>query len=334
MSKDTPDPSTTTGTAPAATPDAPTPPATPAKPATSTTPSAAARADLPNADDTVVGDVVVEAMRPSLVARLGAEALGTFLLVLVGLGVSLYSALSGAGTLGVALGFGLALIGGTITLGHISGGHFNPAVTIGAAIAGRTPWRDLLPYWLAQIVGGVLAAATLFLTIPSALPGLVAQGAAGASTKTFFAATANGFGAHSPLSTLSKGQVTFDLLPAMLIEIVATALLVGVVLAATNRRAQHTLAPFAMGLTYAVLMLVASPVTNGGLNPARSTAAAVFSGGAVFGQLWLFWVAPVIGATLAGLAYRTFAAEPVQDNLLEHDDLLVGEEEILLDERA
>jgi len=324
MSKDTPDLSPTTGPAPESTPDEPTPPVTATKPATGGAPFTASRADL-LADDVVVvvGELVLEPMRPSLLARLGAEALGTFFLVLVGIGVSLYSALSSAGALGVALGFGLTLIGGTIALGHVSGGHFNPAVTIGAAIAGRTPWRDVLPYWLAQILGGALATAALFLTIPPTLLTLVG---AGTTTRSFFAATANGYGEHSPLATLSGGQASFDLLPALLIEIVATALLVGVVLGATNRRAQHTLAPFAMGLTYAVLILVAWPITNGSLNPARSTAAAIFSDSWAFGQLWLFWVAPVVGAALAGLAYRAFTAEPVEDNLLEEA------EEILVDD--
>ena len=315
MSKDTPDPISTTNAGFA--------PMTPAA-----DPSVTVEGEL------VVDDVVVEPVRPSLIARLGAEAFGSFFLVLVGLGIALYTTLSGAGALGAALGFGLALLGGTIALGHVSGGHFNPAVTVGAAIAGRSPWRDLLPYWLAQVVGGALAAAVLFLTIPTALPTLVSQGAA-ATTRTFFGTTANGYGAHSPLATLSTGQVTFALLPALLIEIIGTALLVGVVLAATNRRSKHSLAPFAIGLTYTVLILVASPITNGGLNPARSTAAALFSPSFALSQLWLFWVAPIIGAALAGLAYRAFAAAPVEDNLLEDDDLLISEDDEILitDER-
>lgn len=308
MSKDTPDPIS---------PDPIT-----LEPRTST------YAATPPDPEVVVGDVVdVEPVRPSLLGRLGAEAVGSFLVVLAGLGVLLYTTLSGAGALGAALGFGLALIGGTIALGHISGGHFNPAVTIGAAIAGRTPWRDLLPYWLAQVVGAALAAAALFLTIPDQLPTLVSQGEA-ATSQSFFATTANGFGALSPLSTLSTGQVTFGLLPALLIEILGSALLVAVVLGATSSRHKRTLAPFAIGLTYAVLILVASPITNGGLNPARSTAAALFSGSGALGQVWLFWVAPIIGAALAGLAYRAFAALPAEDNLLEDDDLLLEDDEI------
>jgi len=252
-----------------------------------------------------------------LVARLGAEAFGSFFLVLVGLGIALYTNLSGAGALGTSLGFGLALVGGTIALGHVSGGHFNPAVTIGAAVAGRIAWRDVVPYWVAQILGAVLAGAVLFLTIPSKLPALVQQGVPGASTKTFFAQTANGYAAHSPLSALSQAQAQFGLVPALLVEALATAVLVGVVLAATSQRVARTVAPFAIGLTYAVLLLLAAPITGGGLNPARSTAAAIFSGGGAVGQLWLFWVAPLLGAVLAAVVYRyrAFAAERVQDDL-------------------
>lgn len=311
MSKDTPDLSLPKDAAPASTPPAPTPPVT-------------------AEEDTVVAEIVLEPAEPSVLARLGGEALGTFFLVLVGLGIALYTTLSNAGSLGVALGFGLALTAGTIAFGHLSGGHFNPAVTLGSAIAGRTAWSDVLPYWLAQIVGGALATAALFLTIPAKLPALVK---AGDTARTFFATTANGFGKHSPLATLSQGQIEFELLPALLIEIVATALLVAVVLAVTNRPAQRSLAPFAIGFTYAVLVLVASPITGGSLNPARSTAAALFSGSAAFSQLWLFWVAPLIGAALAGLAHRAFAADPIEDTLFE-DTLFEDEEILVTDTRA
>lgn len=249
-------------------------------------------------------DTMIAGRDAGLVARLGAEAFGSFFLVLVGLGIALYTNLSGAGALGTSFGFGLALVGGTIVLGHVSGGHFNPAVTIGAAVAGRIAWRDVVPYWVAQIVGAVLAGGVLFLTIPSKLPALVQQGVPGASTKTFFAQTANGYAVHSPLSALSQAQAQFGLVPALLVEAVATAVLVGVVLAATSQRVARTVAPFAIGLTYAVLLLLAAPITGGGLNPARSTAAAIFSGGGAVGQLWLFWVAPLLGAVLAAVVYR------------------------------
>ncbi|WP_242511270.1 aquaporin [Pengzhenrongella frigida] len=289
--------------------------------------------------DEVALDLVVVPVRPSLLVRLGTEALGSFLLVLAAIGILLYTPLTGASALGTALGLGLAVVGGTIAFGHVSGGHFNPAITFGAAIAGRSPWREVLPYWLAQVVGGALAAAALFLTIPSALPTLVSQGAE-TTTRAFFGATANGFGAHSPLATLTTGEASFELLPALLIEILGTALLVGVVLGATNRVAKR-LAPFAIGLTYAALVLIASPITNGGLNPARSTAAALFSESSALGQLWLFWVAPLVGAALAGLAYRAFATsglgttefgttvvedDEFDDDLLEEDEIIVTDE--------
>ncbi|WP_421743638.1 aquaporin [Cellulomonas sp.] len=273
------------------------------------------------------GTVVVTG--PTLVARLGAEAFGTFALVLVGLGIALYTGLSQVDGLAVALGFGIAVLAAIVAVGHVSGGHFNPAVTLGAAIGGRTPWKDVLPYWLAQLVGGILAAAILFITIPSTLPGLITQNPED-TAKTFFTNVANGFGEHSPLATASSGQVEFSLVIGLLVEIVLTAVFVGIILGATDRRSANVQAPFAIGLALAVLLLVATPVTNGSLNPARSTAAAIFSESWALGQLWLFWVAPLVGAALAGLIYRAFAAEPVEDNLLEEDDAYVTTDDVLV----
>ncbi|KQY47350.1 aquaporin [Cellulomonas sp. Root137] len=273
------------------------------------------------------GTVVVTG--PTLVARLGAEAFGTFALALVGLGIALYTGLSQVDGLAVALGFGIAVLAAIIAVGHVSGGHFNPAVTLGAAIGGRTPWKDVLPYWLAQLVGGILAAAILFITIPSTLPSLITQDTE-ATAKTFFTNVANGFGEHSPLATASSGQVEFSLVIGLLVEIVLTAVFVGIILGATDRRSANVQAPFAIGLALAVLLLVATPVTNGSLNPARSTAAAIFSESWALGQLWLFWVAPLVGAALAGLIYRAFAAEPVEDNLLEEDDAYVTTDDVLV----
>ncbi len=275
----------------------------------------------------------VVAAGPSLLARLGAEAFGTFLLVLVGLGVALYSAFSNTGGgLGVALGFGIAALAGIIAVGRVSGGHFNPAVTFGACLAGRTPFKDLIPYWLAQVVGGTLAAAVLFLTVPTTLPGLVSQGAQ-TSTRTFFSSVANGYGDHSPLATLSAGQAEFGLVVALLVEVVATAVFVGVILGATDRRANKQHVPFAVGLALAVLLLVAMPVTNGSLNPARSLAAAAFSDSWALSQVWLFWAAPLLGAAIAALVYRAFAAEPPEDSLFGEDELYVAEEDVLVVER-
>ena len=273
------------------------------------------------------GSVVVTG--PGLVARLGAEAFGTFALVLVGLGIALYAGLSQVDGLAVALGFGIAVLAAIVAVGHVSGGHFNPAVTLGAAIGGRTAWKDVLPYWLAQLVGGILAAAILFITIPSNLPSAITQNPED-TAKTFFTNVANGFGEHSPLATASSGQVEFSLVIGLLVEIVLTAVFVGIILGATDRRSANVQAPFAIGLALAVLLLVATPVTNGSLNPARSTAAAIFSESWALGQLWLFWVAPLVGAALAGLVYRAFAAEPVEDNLLEEDDAYVTTDDLVV----
>ena len=272
------------------------------------------------------GDLVVLApARPSLAARLGAEALGTLAIVLVGVGVLVYTPLSGAGSLGVALGLGFAFTAAAIALGHVSGGHFNPAITLGAVVAGRAPVRDLVPYWLAQLVGGALAAAALYVTVPNELPALIGQ----EGRRGLFSSAANGYGEHSPLYTQAQGQVTFDLLPALLIELVLTAVLVAVVLGATSRRVSHTVAPVAMGLAYTAVALLALPITNAGLNPARSTAAALFADGWALGQLWVFWAAPLVGAAIAGLAHRAFATDAGTDNLLEEDDLLVDEDSLL-----
>ena len=301
-----------------------------------TAPLVPAAADVPDelAEDDVdaylipAGTVVVTG--PSLFAKLGAEAFGTFTLVLVGLGIALYMSVSGVGgALAVGLGFGIAVLAAAIAVGHISGGHFNPAVTLGAAIGGRTAWKDVIPYWLAQLVGGIFAAAILFITIPAKLPSLLTSGKT-ETAKSFFSGVANGYGAHSPLAVASTGQVSFTQVSALLIEVVVTAVFVGVILGATDRRAVHVQAPVAIGLALAVLILVALPITNASLNPARSTAAAIFSDSWALGQLWLFWVAPLVGAALAGLIYRAFAAEPPEDNLLEEDDAYITTEDTLV----
>lgn len=259
---------------------------------------------------------------PGLVARLGAEAFGTFFLVLAGLGVALYAGVTGVGggPLAVALAFGIAVLASAVAVGHVSGGHFNPAVTFGAAVAGRTAWRDVLPYWLAQLVGGAFASGLLFVAAAS-LPALAGK------ERAFFSSVANGFGAHSPIAAQTGGE-GFGLLGALLIELVVTAVFVGVILGATDRRSAHQQAPFAIGLTLAIGILIAIPVTNAALNPARATAAAIFSESWAFTQLWLFWVAPLAGAGIAGLVYRAFAAEPVRDDLLGEPDI----EEIVVTE--
>lgn len=281
-------------------------------------------ADLPEdaADD--YADLDDEPTGPSLAARAGAEALGAFVLVLASVGIAVYTVLTTAADLGIALGSGIAVLGAMLAFGNVSGGHFNPAITLGSAIAGRLRWADVLPYWLAQIVGAVAAAAVILVTIPSALPALVASGAA-SSRQTFFGGVANGFDTHSPLHTLSQGRATFSLMSALLIEAVLAAVLVAVYLGATRRRTDRTVAPVAVGLTFGILILISLPITNGALNPARATAAALFSGSAALGQLWLFWVAPLVGAGVAALLYRVFAGSPAEQDEYDQDDDAVEE---------
>lgn len=272
---------------------------------------------IDDADTVVIIDTDDEPqLQSSLLARVGAEVVGTFALVLVTLAALLYAPLSGLGTIGMALGAGLVLAAGTAALGHVSGGHFNPAVSLGAAIAGRLSWLDMPVYWLSQLLGGIAAAALLFFTVPSDLPSLLGQ----ESVRTFVGTTANGFDTNSPLSTLSGGQVGFDLRAALLLELFAAAVFVAVVLGATSRRSPRSAAPVAIGLGYAALLTVLAPVTNGGLNPARSTAAALFGERADLTQLWLFWLAPLLGAAIAGLIYLANA--------------LAREDEVTMDDHA
>ncbi|SDS77995.1 aquaporin Z [Paraoerskovia marina] len=276
-------------------------------------------------EEVVVEDTTATVESPSLLARLGAEAFGTFLLVLAICGVALYARFTNAGlTLSVALAGGLALVAGIAAVGHISGGHFNPAVTFGAAIAGRTSWADLLPYWAAQLVGGTLATLVLFATIPSSGLAILQQGGviAEESKAALFQGVANGYGEHSPLASATQGAFSFELLAALLIEIVVTAILVGVILAVTRRSDSASFAPMAIGFTLAVMILIAAPVTNASVNPARSFAAAVFAGDWAWTQLWVFIVAPLAGGAIAALFYRAFTAVPVvQDDLLREDQV-------------
>jgi len=277
----------------------------------------------PAADDTgpVASSVLATEGGPGLGARLGAEAFGTFLLVLAGVGTALYATVTQAGVLAVALAFGVALLAGVVAVGNVSGGHFNPAVTFGAVLAGRTPWRDLLPYWIAQVIGGAAATAVLFVTMTT-LPAL------SGNERSFFSGAANGFGDHSPL--VQQASSGFSWVGAGLVELVVTALFVGVILAATSRKGNPSHAPFAIGLTLTALILVALPVTNASLNPARSLAAAIFSESWALSQLWLFWAAPLVGAAIAALIYRAFAGEGPEDDLAVYDEQGVTEEEIVL----
>ena len=248
----------------------------------------------------------------SLAARLGAEAFGTFGLVLAIVGVALYNRFSnGSYVFPVAIAGGLGVAALVAAVGHVSGGHFNPAVTFGLTIVGRAKWRDLVPYWLAQVVGGTAAAALLFATIPDTLVKALSE----KSTRSLFSGTANGWANHSPLSGLSSGQAQFSLTAALLAEIAVTAVFVGVIIGVTDKRAKASkVAPIAIGFALFAAIIVAGPITNASVNPARSTASAIFSTGNIFtfdgvaGQLWLFWVAPLVGAGIAALFYLAFAA--------------------------
>ncbi|WP_265520740.1 aquaporin [Oerskovia flava] len=288
------------------------------------------------APDLVVDErQTVSVVGPSLLARLGAESFGTFFLVLAILGVALYGRFSNAGlTLASALAGGLALMAAVAAVGHVSGGHFNPAVTLGAAIGGRTAWRDLLPYWLAQLVGAVLAGLVLFATIPQAgLPILQQGGAiAEATRQSFLSSVANGYGDDSPLAAATNGAFAFDMVAVLLIEVVVTAVFVGIILGVTDQRSTAKIAPVAIGLALTVGLLIAAPFSGGSLNPARSFAAAVFAGD--MSQVWLFIVAPLAGAAIAALFYRAFAVAPEQDDLLGEDKIVVEEQAAVVEEQT
>jgi aquaporin Z len=237
---------------------------------------------------------------PSLGARLGAEFLGTFLLVFGGCGAAILAATfltednvqQGIGFLGVALAFGLSVLAGAYAFGHVSGGHFNPAVTIGLAIAKRFDWKGVLPYIGSQIVAASVAGAVLF-AIAKGKPGFSAVESGFAS---------NGYGDRSPGG--------YGLLAGLITEIVITAIFVYIILGATDDRAPKGLAPIAIGLGLTVVILAAIPVTNASVNPARSLGVAWFAGAAALGQMWLFIVAPITGAVIAGASYAFITGAP------------------------
>jgi aquaporin Z len=218
--------------------------------------------------------------------RLAAESLGTFWLVLGGCGSAVLAAGFpglGIGFHGVALAFGLTVLTMAFAIGHISGCHLNPAVTLGLCTAGRFPKGELLPYWIAQVVGACIAAGMLYL-IASGKPGFELGGFA-----------ANGYG------DLSPGK--YSMLAALICEIVMTFVFLMVILGATDSRAPAGFAPIAIGLCLTLIHLISIPVTNTSVNPARSSSQALFAGAAYLQQLWLFWLAPLIGAALAGVTY-------------------------------
>ena len=226
--------------------------------------------------------------------KYAAEAIGTFWLTFGGCGSAVIASgfpQVGIGLLGVALAFGLTVLTMAYTIGHISGCHLNPAVTVGLAVGGRFPTNDILPYVLSQLVGAIVAAALLYL---------IASGTADFDVAKGFAA--NGYGSHSP------GK--YNLASCLVAEVVLTMMFLFIIMGSTHGKAPAGFAPIAIGLGLTLIHLISIPITNTSVNPARSTGPALFVGGWALAQLWLFWVAPLIGGMIGGYAYRWLSEEP------------------------
>jgi aquaporin Z len=224
--------------------------------------------------------------------KLVAEALGTFWLVFGGCGSAVLAAAFGGtdsnlgiGLVGVSLAFGLTVLTMAFAIGHISGCHLNPAVTIGLVVGGRHEAKEAIPYILAQTLGAVAAGGVLYV---------IATGKAGAEIGDF---AANGFGDHSPGG--------YNMMAALIAEVVLTTFFLLIIMGSTDKRAPAGFAPIAIGLALTLIHLIGIPVTNLSVNPARSTGPAVFVGGWALAQLWLFWVAPIVGGALGGIAYKS-----------------------------
>jgi aquaporin Z len=229
----------------------------------------------------------------SLGKRATAEFFGTFWLVFGGCGAAVLDAAFpnlGIGFLGVALAFGLTVLTMAFAIGHISGCHLNPAVSVGLLAGKRFPAADLLPYIIAQVLGGICAAAVLFV---------IASGKAGFSLSGGFAS--NGYGEHSPGG--------YSLLACFVAEVVLTMFFLLIIMGSTDKRAPQGFAPIAIGLGLTLIHLIGIPVTNLSVNPARSTGPAIFAGGWAIGQLWLFWVAPIVGGAIGGIVYSALFGE-------------------------
>jgi aquaporin Z len=253
---------------------------------------------------------------PTMFHRLAAEMIGTFWLVLGGCGSAVFATSVflpegvsvGIGLLGVAIAFGLTVLTGVYAFGTISGGHFNPAVTLGAALAKRVEWKALPAYWTVQVIGGLLAGLVIYF---------IAKGKQGFSATGTMAA--NGFGAHSPGG--------YSLAAVIVTEVVLTFVFLLVILGSTDDRAPKGFAGLAIGLTLTAIHLISLPISNTSVNPARSTGVAFFNGDGAPAQLWVFWLAPLIGAAIAGIAYpylfgkrEQLAGRPVRDDRLETGD--------------
>jgi aquaporin Z len=253
---------------------------------------------------------------PTWLHRLAAEFIGTFWLVLGGCGSAVFAAkfvsdgLSvGIGFLGVALAFGLTVLTGVYAFGVISGGHFNPAVTLGAALAKRVEWKALPAYWIAQVIGGLVAGLVIYV---------VASGQEGWTATGNMAA--NGFGDNSPGG--------YSLLAVIIAEVILTGIFLLVILGSTDDRSPKGFAGLSIGLTLTLIHLISIPISNTSVNPARSTGVAFFNGDGAPAQLWVFWLAPLVGAAIAGIAYpylfgrapEQLAERPVRDEALEQSE--------------
>jgi aquaporin Z len=246
-------------------------------------------------------------MKHPIQTKLAAEFFGTFWLVFGGCGSAVLAASfltqagdtpinMGIGFVGVSLAFGLTLLTMAFAIGHISGCHINPAVTIGLCVGGRHPKSEAIPYIITQVIGGLAGAAVLYL---------IASGQEGFSTEGGFAS--NGYGEHSPGG--------YSLVAALVAEVVLTFFFLLIILGSTDKRAPAGFAPIAIGLSLVLIHLIGIPITNLSVNPARSTGPAVFVGGWAIQQLWLFWVAPIIGAILAGLVYPLISGEKTDEEV-------------------
>lgn len=233
----------------------------------------------------VNADVSLDAS-PSILSRAIAEVFGTFVLVFGVIGAALFFAPQW-GPLPVALAIGFTIIGAAYAIGHISGGHFNPAVTLGAAAAGRFAWKDVLPYIVAQFVGGILASSVLLA---------IRSGIGDTDNVNTFTAVSNGWGDLSGLHA--------SFIAVAVTELVITALFLWIILGVTDRRAPSGFAPIAIGIALMLFHLVAIPISNASLNPARSLATAIYGGPDAIAQVWLFFVAPIVGALIAGFTYK------------------------------
>ncbi|KJK15786.1 aquaporin Z [Pseudomonas sp. BIGb0427] len=232
-------------------------------------------------------------MSMPLSKRMGAELIGTFWLVVGGCGSAVIAASFpiGIGLVGVAMAFGLTVLTMAFAIGHISGCHLNPAVSVGLVVGGRFPLKDLLPYVIAQVIGAILGAAVIYF---------IASGKAGFELSAGLAS--NGYAEHSPGG--------YSLAAGFASEVVMTAMFILIIMGATDSRAPAGFAPIAIGLALTLIHLISIPVTNTSVNPARSTGPAIFVGGWALQQLWLFWVAPLIGAVIGGALYKGLFREP------------------------